>query len=236
MIIVEHRNGRLITAGRESLTSADVRYHLSAVLTGLYSLAGRPDRAIIEQRIVRHAAFEKIAMDGTPDIRLVVYRGIPAMAMVRLPTKASQGRANLHQGAAAAGVDLVEGRTIGGICRSRPIEHHPDTKFPLAGMIIPFWERIIEAGMRLAHGLELGYLGIDFVLDEKRGPLVLEANARPGLGIQLANRCGLVERLHAIDALLDQRRPSDPGASPRTDELPRDSFSGPDFIRRQRPG
>jgi alpha-L-glutamate ligase-like protein len=202
--VVTGRRGELfLTACGETLAPADVRYHLSAVLAGLYSLGGRPDRAIIEQRIVPHRAFEELSVGGTPDLRLVVYRGVPAMAMVRLPTHASHGRANLHQGAAAAGIDLRQGRTVGGMCRSRQIDRHPDTRAPIAGMVIPDWDRVLDAAVRLARGLELGYVGIDFVLDEIRGPLVLEANARPGLGIQLANRCGLVNRLQAIDAQLE---------------------------------
>ena len=54
--------------------------------------------------------------------------------------------------------------------------------------------------MKLADGLDLGYLGVDFVLDAAGGPVVLEANARPGLNIQVANRCGLLPRLRLIDA------------------------------------
>ena len=93
---------------------ADCPYHLSTILSGLYSLGGQPDRAIIEQRIVQHPAFEKIAVDGTPDVRIILYRCVPVMAMVRLPTRASRGRANLHQGAVAAGIHLATGRTLGG--------------------------------------------------------------------------------------------------------------------------
>jgi len=181
-----------------------MKFHLSTVLAGLHSLGDRPDRAMIEQRIVRHRAFEKISVGGTPDLRVVVYRGLPAMAMLRLPTQTSRGRANLHQGAVAAGIDLELGITVGGFCRSRSVDHHPDTRAPIAGMVIPFWDRVLAASVSLAHGLEMGYVGIDFVLDENRGPLVLEANARPGLSIQLANRCALIARLRAIDAQLER--------------------------------
>jgi len=120
-----------------------------------------------------------------------------------LPTRASRGRANLHQGAAAAGIDLRDGTTVGGVYRSRKVAQHPDTHAPIAGMVVPHWDRILDAAVRLADGLEMGYVGIDFVLDEHLGPLVLEANARPGLSIQLANRATLLGRLQAIDARID---------------------------------
>jgi alpha-L-glutamate ligase-like protein len=180
-------------------TYVDIRYHLSTLLSGLYSLGGQPDRAIIEQRIIKHPAFEQVAVDGTPDVRIILYRCVPVMAMVRLPTKLSRGRANLHQGAVAAGIHLATGCTMGGVCRDHTITHHPDTGAPIAGLGIPCWDRLLTASMRLADALELSYLGVDFVLDMDHGPVVLEANARPGLAIQIANRCGLRPRLEWLD-------------------------------------
>ena len=57
----------------------------------------------------------------------------------------------------------------------------------------------------------MGYIGVDFVIDAKIGAVVLEANARPGLAIQVAHRIGLLPRLKLIDsmpreALLGNRR------------------------------
>jgi glutathione synthase/RimK-type ligase-like ATP-grasp enzyme len=46
--------------------------------------------------------------------------------------------------------------------------------------------------------VELGYLGADIVLTPDHGPILLELNARPGLGIQIANLDGLVPRLEKI--------------------------------------
>ncbi|HBZ98517.1 MAG TPA: alpha-L-glutamate ligase-like protein, partial [Pseudomonas sp.] len=39
-----------------------------------------------------------------PDIRIIVLMGYPIMAMLRLPTRQSGGKANLHQGAIGVGV------------------------------------------------------------------------------------------------------------------------------------
>jgi hypothetical protein len=52
---------------------------------------------------------------------------------------------------------------------------------------------------RVADAVDLGYLGVDIVVDRDQGPLLLEANARPGLAIQIANGQGLRGRLAAID-------------------------------------
>jgi alpha-L-glutamate ligase-like protein len=206
---VAGRDGsEFITSSGRRLSLADVCYHLSTILSGLYSLGGQPDRAIVEQRIQRHPAFENVAVGGTPDIRVVLYRFVPVMAMVRLPTTASRGRANLHQGAVAAAVHLRTGETFGGVCKSRALEVHPDTGGLIAALKIPSWDILLEAAMQLAEALELGYVGVDFVIDAALGPVVLEANARPGLAIQLANRRGLAPRLQLVDA--EPERPIPP--------------------------
>lgn len=202
IVVAEHDREQFVTPGGHRYSLADLQYHLSTVLSGLFSLGEKPDAAIVEQRIVRHGAFERLAVEGTPDVRIVLYRGVPAMAMVRLPTRASRGRANLHQGAVAAAIDLAAGRTFGGVCQGRVVAVHPDTGAEVAGVTIPFWDRVLDAAMRLADALELGYLGVDFVLDAAVGPVILEANARPGLAIQVANRRGLLPRLRWIDRRL----------------------------------
>lgn len=200
VVVAEHQGERFVTSSGQTIGLVELRYHTSTILSGLYSLAGQPDNAILEQRIVKHTAFEKIAVGGTPDIRVILYRSVPVMAMARLPTRDSRGRANLHQGAVAAAVNLRSGRTFGGVCKNRVVTTHPDTGVEIAGLEVPFWDRLLSAAMRLADVLGLGYLGIDFVLDANLGPVVLEANARPGLSIQVANRCGLLPRLQFIDA------------------------------------
>ena len=199
VVIARHDGENFYNSSDERLPLAEMTYHLMTILSGLYSLAGQPDRIIIEQRIIRHPVFEPIAVGGTPDVRIVLYRCVPVMAMVRLPTRESRGRANLHQGAVAAGIHLQSGRTLGGVCKDRAVAVHPDTGRPIRGLEIPAWKDLLIAAMRLADGLEMGYLGVDFVLDAVDGPVVLEANARPGLNIQVANRSGLVPRLRFVD-------------------------------------
>lgn len=202
--------GILVVAGRRPqgfktpsgnlITWSDLRYHLSTTLSGLHSLGGQMDEVIIERRIISHPALVGVTVGGTPDVRVILYRGVPVMAMVRLPTTQSGGRANLHQGAVAAAIHLSDGVTYGGVCRSRVIARHPDTNEPIAGIEIPNWHALLEGAMRLGDCLEMGYVGVDFVIDSDLGPVVLEANARPGLAIQVAHRHGLLPRLAYVDA------------------------------------
>lgn len=205
-VVASHDGEVFVSPGGRETTLSELRYHVSTLLSGLYSLAGRPDSALVEQRLVCHPAFEKVSVDGTPDVRVVLYRGVPAMAMIRLPTVISRGRANLHQGAIAAGIDLGSGQTTGGVWFSQAITHHPDTEQPIAGFQVPFWEEILASSMRLADAMQMGYVGADYVVDASAGPMVLEANARPGLAIQIANAEGLWRRLEYIERQPEERR------------------------------
>jgi alpha-L-glutamate ligase-like protein len=181
-----------------------LRQHLSDILSGMYSLGGQPDTAIVQQRVRLHPAFESITYKGIPDVRVILYRNEPAMAMLRLPTRASNGRANLHQGGIGTGIDLDTGITHHAVQRNRFIDRHPDTGQPVVGLRVPYWGEVLDMSREVARAVGLGYLGVDIVVDANAGPMLLEANARPGLAIQIANGRGLLPRLQAIDALLDQ--------------------------------
>jgi alpha-L-glutamate ligase-like protein len=125
------------------------------------------------------------------------------MAMVRLPTRASDGKANLHQGAVGAGVDMGSGTTLTGVLDDNVVDEHPDTGALIAGLQIPMWDFILESSARGYEVTGLGYLGVDMVIDQDRGPLILEMNARPGLNIQIANGMGLSHRIGRIEASYD---------------------------------
>ena len=77
---------------------------------------------------------------------------------------------------------------------------HPDTGETLAGRDVPDWPAILTAAKVVARATGLGYVGVDIISDASAGPMVLEANARPGLAIQSANGIGLRGVLERIDA------------------------------------
>lgn len=187
----------------ERLTLGDIQQHVSDIVSGLYSLGGLNDAALLQQRVVSHPDFEPLSYHGTADVRLILYQCVPVMAMLRLPTKRSGGRANLHQGALGAGVDLATGITCRAVCDDRVTERHPDTNAEVVGFQVPYWPEIIDMAQRVGAAVGLGYLGVDIVVDRVRGPLLLEANARPGLAIQIANGAGLLPRLQEVDARQD---------------------------------
>jgi alpha-L-glutamate ligase-like protein len=202
MVLAEREGDVFLRQNGQRLSSSDLIQHVSGIISGLFSLGGRPDKALLQQRVIHHAEFDRISYQGTADARIVVYRDLPLMAMLRLPTKLSDGRANLHQGAIGAGVDLATGRTIHAVLRNRAILQHPDTGISVIGFQVPFWPQILDIASRVSRATGLGYVGVDLVIDREQGPMVLEANARPGLAIQIANRSGLIPRLQMIDRQL----------------------------------
>ena len=136
---------------------------------------------------------------GVPDVRIIVFHGVPVMSMVRLPTRLSGGRANLHQGAIGAGIDMATGATLTAVWRNEVVEEHPDTGNTVSDVQIPKWRDLLELAARCFELTGLGYQGVDIVLDRVKGPMILELNARPGLAIQIANRAGLLPRLRLVE-------------------------------------
>lgn len=187
------------------ITGAEIEHHLSNIVSGQYSLSGNPDTAIIEYCVRFDPVFAEVSHQGVPDIRVIVYRGYPAMAMVRLPTRASDGKANLHQGAVGAGVDMSLGQTLNGVLDDNVVDEHPDTGALISGLQIPQWDFILQSSARGYEVTGLGYLGVDMVIDSDQGPLILEMNARPGLNIQIANCTGLAQRISRIDEIYERK-------------------------------
>jgi alpha-L-glutamate ligase-like protein len=196
-------------ASGDVISEPDMRFHLQNTLGGVFSLGGLPDKILIEYCVRFDPVFEKVAYQGVPDVRVIVFQGYPIMAMVRLPTRMSGGRANLHQGAIGAGVDIGTGRTLTAVWRNDIVREHPDTREPVSGVEVPHWTRILHMAAHTHELTGLGYQAVDIVLDENKGPLILEINARPGLNIQIANRSGLKPRVDAVHARLEHGRQED---------------------------
>ncbi|MCH7829159.1 MAG: alpha-L-glutamate ligase-like protein [Proteobacteria bacterium] len=206
-------NGMLISTG-------EILHHISNIVGGQYSLSGNRDKALIEYCVQFDPTFAEVSYQGVPDIRVIVYRGYPAMAMVRLPTRASDGKANLHQGAVGAGVDLRTGKTLAGVLNDLVVEEHPDTGARVAGLQIPQWDFILQSSARGYDVTGLGYLGVDMVIDRDLGPLILEMNARPGLNIQIANCAGLTDRVARIEEIYDSAATPEERAAVARREFP----------------
>lgn len=200
IIVITHKDGeRFVKSSGGSLSLTDLKRHISNILSGLHSLGGRYDTVIIEKLVLFDPMFEKYSYEGVPDIRIIVYRGYPVMAMMRCPTHKSDGKANLHQGAVGVGIAINNGNAINAVMHNKPILVHPDTGYEFSDLSIPRWEEILNIAASCYDITGLGYLGVDIVFDKNLGPLLLELNARPGLAIQLANKKGLKNVIQKVD-------------------------------------
>jgi len=199
LVIDDRVNGKYRQPDGLIIDEDELQHHVFSILSGLYSLGGQPDKAFIEYRVEFDPTFEHISYLGVPDIRIVVFLGVPVMSMVRLPTRMSEGKANLHKGAVGVGVDIATGKTLAGVLGNSVITNHPDTAHPVTGVEVPGWDDLLELACRCHTITQLGYLGVDIVLDRTKGPLILELNARPGLNIQIANNDGLLPRLQLVE-------------------------------------
>jgi alpha-L-glutamate ligase-like protein len=197
-VIVGRRGENWVKASGDEVTPLDITRHISNILSGLYSLGGKPDVAMIEALVAMDPQFEGLSYEGIPDIRIIVFCGYPVMSMMRLATHVSDGKANLHQGAVGVGLDLGTGKALFAVQYNRPCKLHPDTGLPLNTLAIPHWHQLMCLAASCYEITGLGYLGADIVIDQHRGPLIMELNARPGLSIQIANNTGLSPRIRAI--------------------------------------
>jgi len=195
------KDGGWLTTNKERVTTDDLKLHVLDTLEGAFSMGNVPDVAFVQEYVGRAKAFRRWAYRGTPDIRIIVFNKVPVMAMLRLPTKESGGRANLHQGAIGVGVDIATGITTKAIWHGEQIVFKPGTERKLRGIKIPSWTAILETAVQTQVASGLGYAGVDIVVHPEKGPMVLELNAQPGLQIQLANMEGLKKRLERVEDL-----------------------------------
>lgn len=205
IVLFRDAQGQLVKSSGAVVSIAELQRHVSNTLAGLHSLGGSPDIALIEELIEFDPVLEPFSYEGVPDIRVIVCRGYPVMAMIRLSTQASDGKANLHQGAVGLGLDIATGKPLNAVQFGQPVTRHPDTGALLSELVIPQWQTLLELAARCYEVSGLGYLGTDMVLDRNSGPMLLELNARPGLAIQIANGYGLLPRLRKIDALTKEQ-------------------------------
>ncbi len=176
-------SGRWATPKGRAVALDELRYHIANITFGAFSKQ-LEDHALIEERIVPHEFYDELWSDGVCDLRIITLATVPLLAMVRVPTRRSAGRANLHQGGIGVAVSLEDGTTTRAYWKGSAITTHPETGAALIGRQLPRWRECLQVARAAARAVPLGYLGVDLAVDRARGPLVLELNVRPGLEIQ----------------------------------------------------
>src|SRR3989344_3123909 len=200
IILKGRKNGVFLRQGKYPITHAELIQHIEDILDGKFSLGGRRDEAFFEQILIPHSCFAPFRPAGLPDIRVVVFNLVPVMAMLRIPTMKSGGKANLHLGGLGIGIDIAKGVTTYAAQYNRGIDVLPHGGSP-SGIQIPFWDELLLACARMQYITNIGYLACDLTIDERMGPVLLEVNARAGLSVQIANRAPLRARLKRVEGL-----------------------------------
>lgn len=198
-IIKSIKDGKWNLSGKRTWDYFEQNDYIREVLYGVYSMGGQSDVAFAEELIFAHDDIKDFSIDGLPDIRIIVHKGTSVAAMMRVPTKESNGKANLHAGGFAAAIDIVTGKIQSGWFKGKKIEAHPESDICLANYKIPFWKEIIKISNSLYSYFKLQYMGVDFTVDREKGPLILELNARPGLEIQNVLGTGILSLLEGME-------------------------------------
>jgi alpha-L-glutamate ligase-like protein len=183
--------------GGKPISEETIHTHIANILFGIYSF-GDSDTVLVEELVEPHPFYAEIYAGGLPDFRVITLNDTPVMAMLRMPTARSGGKANLHQGGLGIGIDMQRGLLLQAYDGENYHDMHPDSQAPIAGRTIPLWKEIIDLSVRTAKHFPLKYLGIDIVMDQQKGPMIMEVNVRPGLAIQLANKRGLNSALRSL--------------------------------------
>lgn len=186
----------------QNITEDDLNLHVANILDGEFSTWGSNHKAMVEEMIPAHPELSKYAYRGTPDIRVIVFNSVPVMAMARIPTKESDGKANLDQGAIGLGIDMSTGITTFAVKgKQERITHFPGTKKKVAGILIPQWTKVLEVAVKSANAAGYKFMGADVFIHPEKGPMIVELNGYPGLSIQLCNRAGLKRRIERVEGL-----------------------------------
>lgn len=180
----------------------DLNLHIQNILDGEFSTWGSSHKAILEEKIPAHPDLAKYSYKGTPDIRVVVFNSVPVMAMARIPTKESEGKANLDQGAIGLGIDIATGLTTYAVKgKKEKITHFPGTKKKVSGIKIPHWNKVLETAVKAANAAGYKFMGADIFIHPEKGPMIVELNGYPGLSIQICNKAGLKRRIERVEGL-----------------------------------
>jgi alpha-L-glutamate ligase-like protein len=205
VVVYARKKGRddaWVKADGSIITIKDLNEHIRNILDGGLSISNSPDIAFFEERLQSITEFKPYSYKGVPDIRIIVFNKVPVMAMLRVPTKESGGKANLNQGGIGIGIDMAKGVTTTAVQgHGKMVEYVPHSRLMLSGLKIPHWNEILKLAVKAQVISKLGYLGADVAIDRRYGPVFFELNARPGLEIQVANMAGLKKRLERVAGL-----------------------------------
>ena len=200
IIIIDKKNSvwDFLSITGESYSNSEMKKHLLNILDGFFSLSGSRDTVVVEKKIEIDDEVQVLWTYGLPDIRIIVFNMVPVMAMLRVPTEKSGGKANLHSWACAAWIDIWTGK-LTYLTQFWKIIKSVPWIWDIRWLVLPNWNKMLEISVKVQKETRIWYLGCDIVMDNKDGPLLLEINVRPWLEVQVANLARLKDRLERVE-------------------------------------
>ena len=187
-----------ITNDNQSFSEKELLSHFSDILDWFYSLSWNRDKVMIEKKIELDEEIELLWTFGLPDIRIITFNMVPVMAMLRVPTKQSKWKANLHAGACWVWIDIGTWKLTFITSGGKMIKSIPGI-WDVRWLKLPKWDIALALAVKVQQVTKIWYVGCDIVLDKRDWPLILEINIRPGLEVQVANMAPLKDRLEKVE-------------------------------------
>ncbi|NQU84100.1 MAG: DUF1704 domain-containing protein [Parcubacteria group bacterium] len=199
IVIKEKKAEKFIDINDKEYSLKEIYRNAVSILDGKYAISGLSDQIIVEEMLIAHDYFKQYIDSGLPDIRVIVFNYVPVIAMLRLPTEESNGKANLHLGAVGIGIDISSGKATYAVQHNKFIKKLPNGE-KISSIRIPDWQNILLTAAKAQHASQIGFLAVDIVLTTN-GIKILELNARAGLAVQIANQVLLKARLKKVSDL-----------------------------------
>ena len=183
------------------ISDSQLKKKLVAIFEGNYTLSHKADTILIEEKILPGSWFEQFCEHWLADIRVIICNLVPVAAMLRMPTIKSGGVANLAQWGMAFGIDIPKG-VITTLATDTKIYYKdfPQDYAHLYKFAIPFWEDILLYSANIQYFVNMGYIGIDWVITPQ-WPKLLEINGKAWLEIQNITGIPLEKSLDKITDL-----------------------------------
>jgi len=196
LVVASKKGNKFLDTKGGQMSWKEMHRHMIAILDGKYAISGISDKAIIEERLIMHDDFKPLAEGGLPDLRVIVFNYVPVIAMLRLPTQDSDGKANLHLGAVGVGIDIATGKATYAVQRNKFVRKLPNGE-KISDIRIPYWKDVLLTAAKAQHASQIGFLAVDLAMTTS-GVKILELNARAGLSVQIANQVLLRARLKKV--------------------------------------
>ncbi len=187
-----------ITNDEKIFSKTKLLDHFRDILDWFYSLSWNRDKVLIEKKIELDEEIELLWKYWLPDIRIVVFNMVPVMAMLRVPTQLSNGKANIHAWACWVWIDIWTWKLTYITSYSKIIKSIPWI-WDVRWLRLPWWDKALALAVKAQQITKIWYLWCDIVLDKSKWPLVLELNIRPWLEVQMANLSALKDRLKKVE-------------------------------------